>query len=69
MMATIMTSTDATTGTIRFKLAKSHKTVSSLGISRAGAIVPEIRNRNKSQVVVACEDAPSGTIALVGKKL
>lgn len=67
MMATIMTRTDATTGTIRFKLDKSHKTVSSLGISRAGAIVPEIRNRIKPQLfVVACEAAaPSGTIALV----
>lgn len=47
IIATIMTKTAATTGTTRFKLARISWIVSSLGISRAGAIVA-VNNYNTS---------------------
>lgn len=43
-MATIITNTADTTGTTRFKLARTNWIVSSFGFSLAGAIVPEIEN-------------------------
>lgn len=53
-MATIMTKTAATTGTTRLRLARIICTVSSLGISRAGAIVPETKTQEVFQPGSSC---------------